>query len=224
MSYHNRTIHNKTQNHRRIPIPGNDSSSRFSGMDLLIPCCSLVSGMFFFQSLPDSEFFHFTFTVQKKKNRRLWDLLISEYFQLPYQFYITYYGGWIVQICRSIHTFAFLLQSRSYAGWVHLGTGGYFLSYIGRTSDPIQVAPEGILPWWIHQFHRTHTLQTCVIPLEKFGTSRERLLVRWWPRNLREPRPSILLLHCSRSSDRWFNSISKQDLEKQSLEFVKCLT
>ena len=34
MPYHNRTIRNKTQNHRRIPIPGNDSSSRFSGMDL----------------------------------------------------------------------------------------------------------------------------------------------------------------------------------------------
>ena len=34
--------------------------------------------------------------------------------------------------------------------------------------------PDGIPPWWIHQSHRTHTLQTCasrVIPLQMFSAS-----------------------------------------------------
>ena len=67
--------------------------------------------------------------------------------------------------------------SQSYAR-VHLGAGGYFLpvSQEGGSGSSLLLLlrPDGIPPWWIHQSHRTHTLQTCasrVIPLQMFSAS-----------------------------------------------------
>ena len=76
-----------------------------------------------------------------------------------------------------------------------------------------------------------HTLQTCalrVIPLEMFEHGVERaavspLLGAGWPQNVWDwrcasPAPPNSYPSCSRSSNWWFNSISKQDLDKLLLE------
>ena len=87
--------------------------------------------------------------------------------------------------------------------------------------------PDGILPWWIHQFHRTHAPDMCN-PIRNVrarcrASGCKPITWSWLtPKclrlTMRQPRPNNSYPSCSRSYNWWFNSISKQDLDKLLLE------
>ena len=84
--------------------------------------------------------------------------------------------------------------SWSYAARVHLGAGGYFLSHMRADLQPIPpgsllLRRDGILPWWIHQFHPTHAPDMSIAcnPIRNVGNEEHGCKpITWWPQDVRD--------------------------------------